>query len=191
MPKLWSETVETHRRDVRDAIVETTVALVKERGLLSMTMSTIAEETGIARATLYKYFPDVATILRSWHRRQIEHHLDRLAEVRDRAAGSDQRLRGVLETYALLLHEARRHHGSEVAAVLHQDEQVTQARRQVQRMVTELISDAADKNLVRTDVAPAELAIFSLHALAAASTLPSKPAVGRLVDVTLTALDAN
>jgi AcrR family transcriptional regulator len=56
MPKLWNETIEAHRREVRDAILDNTAALVAEHGLLSVTMSQIAEETGIGRATLYKYF---------------------------------------------------------------------------------------------------------------------------------------
>ena len=56
VPKLWNETIEAHRRAVRDAILETTAALVAEHGLTSVTMSQIAEETGIGRATLYKYF---------------------------------------------------------------------------------------------------------------------------------------
>ena len=55
VPKLWNETIEAHRRAVRDAILETTAALVVEHGLTSVTMSQIAEETGIGRATLYKY----------------------------------------------------------------------------------------------------------------------------------------
>ncbi|TJV36742.1 MAG: helix-turn-helix transcriptional regulator, partial [Mesorhizobium sp.] len=55
MPKLWNETIDAHRRAVRDACLDTTAALVAEHGLLSVTMSKIAEETGIGRATLYKY----------------------------------------------------------------------------------------------------------------------------------------
>ena len=51
-----------------------------------MTMSKIAERTGIGRATLYKYFPDVESILTAWHQRQIRDHLGRLAQVRDQAA---------------------------------------------------------------------------------------------------------
>jgi AcrR family transcriptional regulator len=43
--------------EVRDVIVETTAALVAEHGLRAVTMSQIAEDTGIGRATLYKYFP--------------------------------------------------------------------------------------------------------------------------------------
>ena len=71
MPKLWNETIEAHRREVRDAILDTTAALVAEHGLRSVTMSQIAEKTGIGRATLYKYFPDVEAILPAWHERQI------------------------------------------------------------------------------------------------------------------------
>ncbi|MGI9022907.1 MAG: TetR/AcrR family transcriptional regulator, partial [Acidimicrobiales bacterium] len=67
MPKVWNETIEDHRREVRDAILDTTAAMVTERGLLSVTMSQIAEETGIGRATLYKYFPGVEAILLAWH----------------------------------------------------------------------------------------------------------------------------
>lgn len=63
MPKLWNETIEAHRHTVREAILNTTAELVTEHGLLSVTMSQIAEKTGIGRATLYKYFPDVEAIL--------------------------------------------------------------------------------------------------------------------------------
>ena len=83
VPRLWAQTVHTHRREVREAILDTASALVTERGLLSVTMSQIAEETGIGRATLYKYFPDVEAILDAWHQRQITGHLEYLADVRD------------------------------------------------------------------------------------------------------------
>ena len=71
VPKLWSETIESHRSAVREATLDTTAALVAEHGLRSVTMSQIAEQTGIGRATLYKYFPDVDSILVAWHERQV------------------------------------------------------------------------------------------------------------------------
>ena len=55
VPKLWSDTIAQHRHAVREAILDTTWALVTEHGLLSVTMSQIAEEAGVGRATLYKY----------------------------------------------------------------------------------------------------------------------------------------
>src|SRR3990170_8798608 len=102
VPKLWNETMEAHRRAVREAILETTWVLVAEHGLRSVTMSQIAEKTGIGRATLYKYFPDVEAILVAWHERQIASHLEYLAEVRDQAGEAGERLQAVLEAYALI-----------------------------------------------------------------------------------------
>jgi len=64
----------------------------------AVAMSQIAEQTGIGRATLYKYFPDVDAILHAWHERQIAGHLAQLAAARDRPGA---RLEAVLRTYAL------------------------------------------------------------------------------------------
>ena len=52
-------------------LMRTTTALVAQHGLHAVTMSRIAEEAGIGRATLYKYFKDVEAILFAWHDRQV------------------------------------------------------------------------------------------------------------------------
>jgi AcrR family transcriptional regulator len=188
MPKLWNATIEAHRRAVRDAILDTTAALVAEDGLRSVTMSQIAEEAGIGRATLYKYFPDVETILLAWHERQIAGHLDYLAEVRDQAGEAGERLEAVLAAYALISHESRGHHNTELAAFLHRDEQVARAQRQLRDMIRDLLTEGAETGDLRDDIAPDELASYCLHALTAASSLPSEAAVRRLVTVTLAGL---
>ena len=54
MPKLWTETIEEHRREVREAILDAAWALAAEHGPLSVTMSQVAQAAGIGRATLYK-----------------------------------------------------------------------------------------------------------------------------------------
>src|SRR4051794_28728085 len=104
MPKLWTETIEAHRREVRGAILATAAALVVEHGLHAVTMSQIAKATGIGRATLYKYFSDVEAMLFAWHERQVSGHLEQLAEVRDQASAAGERLEAVLEAYALISH---------------------------------------------------------------------------------------
>ncbi|MDQ3717021.1 MAG: TetR/AcrR family transcriptional regulator [Actinomycetota bacterium] len=185
MPKLWNDTIDAHRRAVRDATLDTTAALIAEHGLLSVTMSQIAEETGIGRATLYKYFPDVESILLAWHERQINGHLAQLAEVRDQAGDPGERLAAVLESYALIAHQSHGHHDNELAAFLHRDEQVGRAEQRLRDMVRDLVAEGATTGDLRSDVAPEELANYCLHALAAASSLPSKAAVRRLVTVTL------
>ena len=188
MPRLWSETIEAHRRQVRDATLDTTAALVAKDGLRSVTMSQIAAETGIARATLYKYFPDVEAILRAWHERQITGHLEHLAEVLDQAGDPAQRLERVLEVYALSSQRARGHFDPELEAFLHRDEQVPRAQRHVHDMIRGLLAEGAQHGDLRDDVPPGELASYCLGALAAASRLPSKAAVRRLVSVTMTGL---
>jgi AcrR family transcriptional regulator len=185
VPKLWNETIEAHRRDVQAAILDATAALVAEHGLLSVTMSQIAEETGIGRATLYKYFSDVEAILVAWHLRQVSGHLEQLVRLRDRAGEPRERLEAVLEAYALIHYQ---HHGTVLAALLHQGEHLAHANQQLNELIRGLLAEAATAGAIRDDVDPAELATYCLHAITAASELPSKAAVRRLVQVTLTGL---
>ena len=185
VPKLWNETIEAHRREVRDAIMETTAGLVAERGLLAVTMSQIAEGTGIGRATLYKYFPHVESILFAWHDRQISNHLERLAAARDRERVPYDRLLALLNEFALVSHASRGHHDTELAALLHRDHRVAGAEQRVRQMFREVLDDAARAGEIRDDVPTDELATFCVHALAAANRLSSKAGVRRLVDVTL------
>jgi len=91
----------------------------------------------------------------------------------------------VLEALALILHE---HHGTELAALLHRGEHITRAAQHLKGLLRDLLTECAEAGYVRNDVAPAELASYCLHALSAASNLPSKPAVRRLVVVTLAGL---
>jgi len=188
VPKLWSETIEAHRRGVREAILDTTAALVTEHGLRAVTMSQIAEQAGIGRATLYKYFPDVEAILRAWHDRQITNHLNYLAEIRDQAGDPGLRLEAVLRAYAVINHQTHAHHSSELGAFLHRDERLAHAQHQLHHLVSDLLADAIASGDIRDDIAPAELATYCLHALSAAGTLPSAAAVRRLVTLTLSGL---
>lgn len=185
VPRLWDETIEAHRRAVGDAILETAAALATQHGLRSVTMSQIAEGAGIGRATLYKYFSDVDAILVAWHERQVGGHLEHLLAVRDRADAAADRLQAVLETYALISHE---HHDTELAALLHQGEHVARAHRHLSDFIADLLAEGAREGRIRDDVGPSELANYCLHALSAASSLPSKAAVRRLVTVTMDGL---
>ena len=190
MPRLWNETIEAHRRDVRTAILDATAATVAARGLLGVTMSQIAEETGIGRATLYKYFPDVEAILLAWHERHVGAHLEQLAAVRDRDGDALDRLEAVLETYAMIAHRSHGQQGTDLAAFLHRDPRLDHAEQQLRGIVRDLLVESARSGGIRDDVAPDELASYCLHALAAAGGMPSKAAVNRLVGITLAGLRA-
>ncbi|MBI2756759.1 MAG: TetR/AcrR family transcriptional regulator [Chloroflexi bacterium] len=189
MPRLWSETIDAHRRAVRDAILQTAAALVAQHGLAAVTMSRIAEETGIGRATLYKYFSDVEAILLAWHERHVAAHLEHLSEVRDKAGDAGERLAAVLEAYALISYErSREHYGADLAALVHRGERVAEAEQQLSDFVRDLVVEGAAAGSVRIDVTPEELASYCLYALAAARSATSEAAVRRLVTVTLAGL---
>jgi len=187
VPKLWNETIEEHRRAVRDTVLETTATLVAEQGLRGVTMSRIAEQSGIGRATLYKYFPDVESIMAAWHERQIAGHLGQLAELRDRPGTPGERLAAVLQAYALI-QQQRHGHGGELSALLHRGDHVAHAEQHLRHFIRDLLTEGARAGDVRDDVAPDELAGYCLHALAGAGTLTSNAAVKRLVAVTLAGL---
>lgn len=192
MPRLWDETIEAHRRSVREATLEATAQLVAERGLRGVTMSEIAERTGIGRATLYKYFPDVETILAAWHQGQIRLHLNELVDVRDRARGPEDGLEKVLTAYARIQREraqqAHGGHGSGLTVLLHSDEQLAQAHREVHGFISEVLKDAVTAGTVRADISPEELADYCIYALESAGNAPSEESVSRLVMLTLAGL---
>ena len=66
--------------------------LAEERGPLSLTMSEIAQAAAIGRATLYKYFADVESILVACHAQHVERHLDELQRLASGPGTSASRL---------------------------------------------------------------------------------------------------
>jgi len=221
VPKLWLDTIEGHRREVRRAILETTAALAAEHGVARVTMSQVAQATGIGRATLYKYFSNVEAILDAWHEDQVDQHLERLAEVRDREARPDERLRAVLGSYAEIVRERSRahdathrpprqgtshahaergryrpahqhgRHSREVALLVHRSDHVQRAQRRLTAFLGDVLKDTVRSGDVRGDVAPDELASYCVHALAGARALRTKAQVARLVALTLSGLTAS
>jgi AcrR family transcriptional regulator len=105
-------------------------------------------ETGIGRATLYKYFSDVGAILLAWHERHVTIHLAHLTEVRDQAGDTGERLAAVLGAYALIRHE---HHDSELAALLHRGEHIARAQRQLTDLIRGMLTEAVESGDVRDD----------------------------------------
>lgn len=188
VPRLWKQTVAAHREEVREAIMDATWSLVSDHGPFAVTMSQIAQEAGIGRATLYKYFPDVETILIAWHDRHVSQHLHRLAELSEQAGDPWERLQAVMHAYAGICYYRARHGAEDLEAFLHRDAHVAQARQRLHEIFEDLLFHAAESGCLRTDVGPPELANYCLHALAAAGSLTSEGAVDRLVVVTLAAL---
>jgi AcrR family transcriptional regulator len=188
VPRLWTETVAGHRAAVREAALDAVAALVVRHGLRGVTMSQVAEDAGIGRATLYKYFPDVDAMIAAWHERQVTAHLDRLVAARDAAGDAGDRLAAVLHAYAEIAREPHGRHGAEMVASLHASAHVAEAHDQLRRLLHDVLAGAVGSGHVRDDVAVEELVGYCLHALSAAGDLASAAAVRRLVVVTLAGL---
>jgi AcrR family transcriptional regulator len=181
VPKLWTDTVDEHRRAVREAAIDATARMVAEHSLTSVTMSQIAAEAGIGRATLYKYFPDIEAILIAWHDRQVSAHLEQLAQIASQPGAPSQRLEAALLSYARMTRG--RHHSTDLSALLHRGQRVAEAHERLTRLIADLVAQAAHSGDVRDDITPAELAEYCVHALGAAADMPSEAAVRRLVTV--------
>ena len=121
---MWAQTVQSHREQVRAAVLDAVEALVANRGVLGVTMSQLAESTGVGRATLYKYFGDVDEVLTAWHRRHVARHLAELRDLVDRPGEPAARLRTVLEAYGRICQRRHRHGADAVMEALHRDEQL-------------------------------------------------------------------
>jgi AcrR family transcriptional regulator len=187
VPKLWNETVAAHRETMRARIMEAAWRLVAEHGLGAVTMSQVAEQTGIGRATLYKYFPDVEAILMEWHEQQVWDHLAQLAAIRDQYGDPADRLPAVLTGYGFISRHRGAHPG-DLASFLHRGTPLEPPQRQLLALITDLIAEAADAGVVRGDVVPSQLASYALHALAAANDLPTDASVHKLVALVIDAL---
>jgi AcrR family transcriptional regulator len=188
MPATWNETIETHRADVHDSILDVVGPLVGSRGLLSLTMSAIAEASGIGRATLYRYFPDIETVLLAWHQREIGRHLAQLATIRDGDGDAYERLVRALHFFAQSIRGVAGHPDASVADVLHRDSGVRRAEERLRALLKGLVQEAAEAGDVRDDVPAMELVNYCVSALAGARNVRSAAAVRRLVELTLEGL---
>ena len=189
MPKLWNDTIDTHRLAVRNAILDAAARLAEQHGLSAVTMLAVAETAGIGRATLYKYFTDLPAVLAAWHERHVAEHLRQFHQVIDDDGRPIlQRLEWIVMSFARMSFLQR---GSGMAAMLHASDHARHSKQHLSRMLGQLIQEAVNAGHVRTDVPAEELAVYCLSSLGGAADLPSDEAVDRLVAITLSTLQPN
>lgn len=59
----WADLTETYRMGQRESIAQTAMALLIEGGGAGLSMSALAQAAGISRPTLYRYYPDMESVL--------------------------------------------------------------------------------------------------------------------------------
>ena len=71
MPRITADSVAEHVAQQEAAVFEAAMRLFLERGYDAVTLADIAAEVGLARNSLYRYFPDKAHILARWLRQEL------------------------------------------------------------------------------------------------------------------------
>lgn len=180
VPKLWKDTVEEHRRDVRAAILDAAWNLAQERGVRGVTMGLVAEHAGISRATLYKYFRGVEEILVAGHTQHVQEHLATLRAARSTAGTPREGLERLIDRYAEICFHRGRDGAPDIAALVHSGHQHHRNARQVEELFVDAVRAAQKAGAVRTDVAAALLATYCVHGAEGAGNVANKGEVRRL-----------
>jgi AcrR family transcriptional regulator len=181
----WDHTVDEHRTAQREAIAAAAWALAQQHGPFAITMSQVAEAAGVSRPTLYKYFPDVESMLTAHHRKHVEAHVAELAGIVNGPGKPGERLERLVLAYAEICHHRARHGSAEVDRLVHSPFELDAAESQLVDLFARAIRETDTE---RDDLAPPALATYAVRALATAADVPPTkvPAVARLVLKALT-----
>ncbi|WP_067430936.1 TetR/AcrR family transcriptional regulator [Nocardioides jensenii] len=174
MPKLWKDTVEEHRRDVRAAILDAAWRLAHERGIRGVTMGLVAQHAGISRATLYKYFSGVEEILVASHAEHVQEHLATLREAHSSAGTPREGLERLIDHYAEICFHRGRAGAPDTSALVHAGEQHQRNTTELERLFIDAVLAAQAAGEVRADIAAKLLATYILHAAEGAGSVGSR-----------------
>ncbi len=114
MPRISESTVGEHRQRVESALLDAWGELMRERGLEGLSLALVAERAGVARNTVYGYFPDKHHLLLAYLEREVTRFMERLTEAIDATVGAEERLR-VLVSEMLRYFAANRQAGHDLA----------------------------------------------------------------------------
>ena len=148
-------------------------------------MSQVADAAGVSRPTLYKYFPDVQSMLTAHHRKHVEMHVAELEAVVSGPGLPGERLERLVGAYAEICHHRARQGDADVDRLVHSASELDAAESQLIDLFARAIREAGQR---ANDLSPAALAAYAVRALSAAAQVPRSkvPAVARLVHETLT-----
>ena len=93
MPRIHAPSVAEHVAQQHAAVLSAAIEMFVERGYGAVTLGDIAERVGLARNSLYRYFPDKAHILGAWFDRAMEPLLAASTAVAQRTEPAERRLR--------------------------------------------------------------------------------------------------
>lgn len=92
MPRISASSVADHVAQQEAAVFDAAIRLFATRGYRNVSLGDIAAEVGLARNSLYRYFPDKAHILLRWYRAELPVQAERAAAVLTGPAAPAERL---------------------------------------------------------------------------------------------------
>lgn len=98
MPKISAPTLQKHRAETVDRLLDAWGELVMERGFDAVSLADVASEAGLARTAIYNYFPDREAILFAWTEREVGRTLGELERRIAGARSSAEKLRIFVES---------------------------------------------------------------------------------------------
>jgi AcrR family transcriptional regulator len=93
MPRVVGGSLEEHRRVARARVYDAFARLMYERGYDAITLADIAEAAGMARTSIYNYYPSKEALLIAYTDAEMAHFVDNLRADLERADGAVERLR--------------------------------------------------------------------------------------------------
>lgn len=81
MPRITAGSVAEHVAHQEQAVFDAAIALFTEHGYSHVTLTDIAKEVGLARNSLYRYFPTKASILMRWYANEMPAQIQRSADL--------------------------------------------------------------------------------------------------------------
>ena len=72
MPRITGPTIAAHVAAQEIAVVDAARRLFSERGAAAVTLADIAQEMGLGRTSLYRYFPTKAHIIKRWFDQEMD-----------------------------------------------------------------------------------------------------------------------
>lgn len=80
MPKISARTLEEHRAETIERLIDAFADLVMSKGFADVSMADVAADAGFARTAIYNYFPDREALLFAWTEREVSRAMTLLRE---------------------------------------------------------------------------------------------------------------
>ena len=92
MPRIEAESIEAHVEAQNQRILNAAMSLFEKRGYAGTDLREIAQSVGLARNSLYRYYPGKDHILLACLRREMAPNLERLRRLDDQYADARERI---------------------------------------------------------------------------------------------------